>query len=221
MRRTEMATIARGTEEARRRPEPGVRFRGARKGTPFFVMRRPVALWVALLAVTGLRAAEESPKNTRITVELRDGSRLMGETSAESFWFTGVIGKVAVPLGKVRSLVMEKDGEEASLVLRNGDRVSGVPQWSPVTMQCLFGEVSFEMDKVRRIEIQTFPTRCKFWNAIIDKRRSRSGILHASSGGSCRTPCGTEVSSDEHGQDTRAAFDRHGFCMGPGRLGQT
>ena len=95
----------------------------------------------------------DSTEALRLTVDLTDGSRLLGSPVQESFpWKTG-FGPLTLKWDRLQSV--EKTGEASrfSVVLRNGDRAGATPETDTFTLRTLLGDLPVPLALTRRIGV--------------------------------------------------------------------
>lgn len=96
-------------------------------------------------------AAVTTTNELRLTVSLTDGSRLIGTTTVRELPLTSdALGKLAVPLAKVRELKLSKTGT-ADLTLRNGDRLQAGLALQKLPLLTVFGLVQVPVAEVTAI----------------------------------------------------------------------
>jgi hypothetical protein len=114
--------------------------------------------WLVLLLplVFSLCAiAETKPPATQLTVNLTDGSRLIGETSLTSLPLRSEgLGKLQVPLDKVSSVKFSEAHESVAVTLANGDSLKGALGEMALKLKTPFGEVSIPLPMVTTIEVE-------------------------------------------------------------------
>jgi hypothetical protein len=152
------------------------------------MVRRAAWLLVVALAVTGLEVeagqkvepaggiesgitgpkappapAEKPREPLRLTVELSDGSRLVGEASGlKDLALQTSLGKVTVPVAQAESIRIRDDQGTATIKFRNKDRLSGVlnvAEWGDLKMATAFGEVKVPARLIRHCAIAAAPAR--------------------------------------------------------------
>lgn len=112
---------------------------------------------VTLLALTLTGLAEEGTTNSvlHLSVDLVDGSHIIGVPSIESVPVQTPYAKMTIPLATIRSFTLEDDHETASFELQNGDRLKGVVTMGPLALKVLFGTLSIGMEHVTRVSVST------------------------------------------------------------------
>lgn len=115
----------------------------------------------SVLGVAGeerARSGDESRDASRLTVDLKDGSRLVGtptqsplKIASESF------GEVEVPISLVRSIELASDGTRLTLTTSNGERLRGAPRTTALELDTLLGEVSLPFEQVTRVATTAQP----------------------------------------------------------------
>jgi hypothetical protein len=114
------------------------------------------ATWAGIAAaVVGLSLAAwaggTSNESIRISMELTDGSRLIGTTAVTSVRLVSAIGKIELPVGTLRSVQFNPDRETVTVRLVNNDLLSGVLDLPVLPMQTLFGSVAVPMTQCRSL----------------------------------------------------------------------
>jgi len=95
-----------------------------------------------------------------LLVELRDGSRLKGDSKYPGFSLETPYGRADIPLDLISTASFGDDGKTADLALKNGDRVLGQVDLSAAKLELKtsFGVVSVPMKEVARIEVTSEPS---------------------------------------------------------------
>lgn len=106
----------------------------------------------------------EKPKEAlRLTVELSDGSRLVGEASGvKDLPLQTSFGKVIIPAGQVKSIRVREDKGTCTVRFRNKDRLSGVlnlADWGDLKLLTAVGEVKVPARLIRLCKIEPAPAR--------------------------------------------------------------
>lgn len=93
--------------------------------------------------------------NAFLTLTLRDGSRLLGETGQQNLVLQSeAMGKLTIGLERIRSVKLDDgDRSHAIIALRNGDRIRGELRQTAVEMVTLAGKVAVPMRHVTMMEI--------------------------------------------------------------------
>ncbi|MBT3296833.1 MAG: LamG domain-containing protein [Verrucomicrobia bacterium] len=112
---------------------------------------------VMLLSLTMAGWAEETTTNSvlRLSVDLVDGSHVIGVPTIESVPVQTPYAKMTIPLATIRSFTIEDDHETASFDLQNGDRLKGVVNLAPLELSAMFGTIFIGMEHVTRINVST------------------------------------------------------------------
>ncbi|MBM4149739.1 MAG: LamG domain-containing protein [Lentisphaerae bacterium] len=96
-------------------------------------------------------AGESSNETVRVSMDLVDGSRLIGTARATTVRLVSAIGKIDLPIGRIRSVQFNPDRETAVVVFENGDRLTGVMDLRTLTVDALFGKVEVPPAQCRSI----------------------------------------------------------------------
>ena len=117
-------------------------------------MRSAMAVLVVVLltGTVAIRAAEEpAAPAVRLTVDLSDGSRIVGSPAIATFAVHSELGRIDVPFTKVKSLTFRDDHEGISAALVNGDLLSGTHDLGKLRLKTVFGDVAVDAALIRRI----------------------------------------------------------------------
>jgi hypothetical protein len=159
-----------------------------------------IAMFLAPLAGAALPLAASTNPPPRITVDLRDGSRVVGTSSENSFKFhSALFGDVRLAVTDVR-LMDFVSSNSVKLKARNGDSLVLQPAESTLKLKTGFGKVELAMNSIRKLSVVA-------GNTVIPQREGLIGFW-----------AGNGNAADE--------TDRHpGVLMGnadfaPGPLGQ-
>jgi hypothetical protein len=114
------------------------------------------AKWIGMVAgivgcALAVRAGEKSNDPIRVSMDLTDGSRLIGTVEETSFRFVSAIGKIELPQSQIKSIQFNTDRETAAIRLRNNDQLSGVLDLRALYVQTLFGKVEVPLAQCRKI----------------------------------------------------------------------
>ncbi len=111
-------------------------------------MRNRIAIQFAVAALlagcAAIGVAEQPGKAAplRLSVDLVDGSHIIGVPSIGSLRVQTDYAKMDIALEKIAIITMNDDGETASIELRNGDRLTGVPSLDVLKLATIFGDIS-------------------------------------------------------------------------------
>ena len=106
-----------------------------------------------LMAVFAHGASAEACQQLRLTLELTDGSRLVGVPNIVSVPVQTSYAKMDVPLRHILTIKMETDHETASVDLKNGDKIKGVISLSPIQLETVFGKASISIEHIRELRV--------------------------------------------------------------------
>ena len=120
-------------------------------------MQKLGILTVVLILLGGgtLGAAGATPEevDTQLRVELVDGSSLWGTTSLRALSVLSAIGRVAVPLKQIQSFRHDREAEAVRLLFKNGDVLSGVPEFTDFQLTTLLGTLAIRLSVVRAVYV--------------------------------------------------------------------
>lgn len=92
----------------------------------------------------------------RATVDLRDGSRIVGEPQQDSIKLTNALATLDLPLARVRGLSFEEPGAEAALSMRNGDIIKGRVPDGGFPVESVLGELVLPWAQVEEMRFSLF-----------------------------------------------------------------
>lgn len=110
---------------------------------------------VISLAAAGAAWSDQETENakTRLTLDLLDGSRIIGTPDINIVPVQTSYAKMDVPLKEILSLKMGDDQETASIALRNGDKLTGFLNIGPINLETIFGKVVIGVEHVRELRV--------------------------------------------------------------------
>lgn len=113
--------------------------------------RRLLAMATASLGTLGFLTAEEAPR-LHATIELKDGSRIVGKPGLESLEIISSFGAIEVDLARVKELGCTAVEGKAKLLFGDGDRVTGTLPAKPFPIESCLGRLQIpwaEVDVMR------------------------------------------------------------------------
>ncbi|MFZ4396693.1 MAG: LamG domain-containing protein [Kiritimatiellia bacterium] len=102
---------------------------------------------------SGTNLAVQAAVALRLSVDLVDGSRLIGTPAIETVPVETSYAKMNVPLKQIRMLKIGEDHETVTLDLRNGDKLKGVITLGPIKLQTVFGPVAIGTAHLRELRV--------------------------------------------------------------------
>jgi hypothetical protein len=118
---------------------------------------RTVVLALVLLCSGALLvnlAGEQPPANAlRVTVCLRDGSRLTGTCAPQPLTLVTAYARLQVALGDVAELSVSDDREMVKLTTRTGDQLTGACDLRELTLDSLVGKVVVPIEHLARLQV--------------------------------------------------------------------
>ncbi len=96
-------------------------------------------------------AIVDAPK---VVLHLSDGSSILGQLNQRHISLRTAYAKIQIELSKLRLIGMEKDNETATVLLQNGDKLTGVVDFGKMIVQASFGAVVPELRHVQKIYIR-------------------------------------------------------------------
>ena len=105
------------------------------------------------VASNGLAQTPQKEGGLQTSLDLVDGSRLIGHCRIPSVPLQMPFAEVDIPTEQVVRIDLGRNERTASARLRNGDRLSGVLGLKSVELTAIFGEISVKIEHVRTISI--------------------------------------------------------------------
>ena len=98
-------------------------------------------------------ALAEVVKPLRLTLELRDGSRIIGVPAITNLQVRSSFGVIGIELNRLQTLQFIEGKDASEFLLQNGDKVSGVLNLETVEMKTSFGPVKIPVAAIRRLAV--------------------------------------------------------------------
>jgi hypothetical protein len=115
-----------------------------------------VMLAVLTLVSTGWAELETSEPELHLSLDLVDGSRIIGVPSIKSVPIQASYAKMTIALDQILRITMTDDHERASFELRNGDRLKGVVDIAPLEIETVFGVVRIPIHTVDKVHVLSY-----------------------------------------------------------------
>src|ERR1035438_2662455 len=116
------------------------------------LLMKPLALRLAgtlVLILATVRAADTNPP-PRLTVELRDGSRVVGQSVEKSFKFhSALLGEIKLAVSNIRAVEFVSTNS-TKLTTTGGDSLSVSFVYSEFAVKTSFGKVELPVASVRK-----------------------------------------------------------------------
>jgi hypothetical protein len=112
------------------------------------------------------------PVTPQLVLSLVDGSKLRGTTTAKELTLKSeALGKLTVPLERIRQVKFSKDRESVTITLLNGDRIQAALGDTKLALTTLFGLVTVPLDKATEMQVQVGrggpkPQGLVLWNTL-------------------------------------------------------
>ena len=120
-------------------------------------MKRFVLSMAALVAMalvgTAWAGKDKDEPQLRLELYLVDGSHIIGVPSIESVTVQTSYAKMDVALKQILTIKIDDDHENASVDLRNGDKLKGVVRLEPIRLETVFGTVKIGIGHIRRLDV--------------------------------------------------------------------
>ncbi|MBM4149741.1 MAG: hypothetical protein FJ224_11990 [Lentisphaerae bacterium] len=116
------------------------------------------AKWTCIAtAVLGLTlaawAGETSNESIRVSVDLADGSRIIGTPDIETVPVETSYAKMNIPLKQIRAMKIGEDHETVTFDLRNGDTLKGVISLGPIGLETVFDKVMIGVEHMKLVRV--------------------------------------------------------------------
>jgi len=153
-----------------------------------------------------LPALADTNVSLRLTLDLTDGSRVVGTPAITALAVRAAFGGVNVPLANVGRVELGK--EQATLTLRNGDRVTGGLDLPALELATVFGKVTVPVVQIREFRVAATrggpaPRGLTLWNTLDSQAE-----IETSRFGPGGTFKGGEFSDGKFGRAFVARFDQ-------------
>jgi hypothetical protein len=118
---------------------------------------QPFILLISLAFALELMAETQRPA-LQLTVNLSDGSCLIGETSLANLPLRSeALGNLQIPLDQVRTVKFSDDQESVAITTANGDSLHGALGNVALKLRTVFGEVAVPLTLVTTIAVEPLP----------------------------------------------------------------
>jgi hypothetical protein len=110
---------------------------------------------ICVASLAGVAWAEQETENTkpRLTLELLDGSRVIGVPTIRTVPVETPYAKINVPLERILSIRINEKQKTAAFELQNGDRLNGTIDLGPIELETVFGKASIATELIRSIGV--------------------------------------------------------------------
>lgn len=95
-----------------------------------------------------------STNGIQLTIELQDGSRVVGKAGDKKFEFrSDILGEIKLPLEQIGSIECQPKTNEVKLTAANGDKLAVTFLTSEIHIETSFGSVKIPVDSMRRLQV--------------------------------------------------------------------
>lgn len=150
---------------------------------------KAVLSYFGLFALVSLSCAPvvKMPTNQsasfRLTVELRDGSRVIGKSAADHFEFRSeVLGAFELPLQKVRSIASLARTNLVKVTLNNDDSLTAVFGMQEIRMATTYGEVSLPVAQIKNVRVSALGQKGRPTDGLVGLWSGEGNALDSVSG---------------------------------------
>jgi hypothetical protein len=113
-----------------------------------------LALCIAVFITNGVLAGDGQTQDVlRVAVDLVDGSHIVGVPAISSVPVHTSFAKMEIPLKQIARIVIDKDHENASFDLINGDKLKGIFPLGKLELQTLIGKVSLNIEHLAALRV--------------------------------------------------------------------
>jgi hypothetical protein len=112
-----------------------------------------IILAACSLLSTGLAEPEKAEPALRLTLDLIDGSHIIGTPAIGAISVEASLAMMDIQLERLVAVKMAEDHQNAAIDLVNGDKVTGVIKLEPITLETLFGKVSVGLEKIQTVRV--------------------------------------------------------------------
>ncbi|MEI6083879.1 MAG: hypothetical protein WCS70_06215 [Verrucomicrobiota bacterium] len=93
----------------------------------------------------------------RLELQLTDGSKIIGQADVKFRALelsSSSLGKLSIPVDRLRSVQIKTAEDEATVTLQNGDKVKGIVQARGLDLTTVFGKVSVPLTVIRELQVR-------------------------------------------------------------------
>jgi hypothetical protein len=90
-----------------------------------------------------------------VTIELVDGSRIIGEPATSSIAIQTNYGTLDIPLNHIRRIQFEKKSNRVVVEMRNSDRISGISELKSLGLSSAIGRIKIEHQFLKELSVDT------------------------------------------------------------------
>jgi hypothetical protein len=112
--------------------------------------------FAALVCVPAAAAPANAGKSTsfRLTVEMRDGSRVIGSSVDDNLQFhSDVLGDLRLPMQKVRALESQSKANLVKLTTTSGDSLIATFDMDAINLEAAYGKVALPVGMIRSLRV--------------------------------------------------------------------
>lgn len=110
-------------------------------------------IWLVALALAVAARAEQTNAPLRLTLDLVDGSHVIGVPALKALPLETPYAKMNIDLEKIRAIKLEGDHKTVAVELQNGDRINGALTLKPLELETAFGGISVALDHIQKISV--------------------------------------------------------------------
>jgi hypothetical protein len=120
----------------------------------FLLCRVTAVLVLALFSTNAASTAKDSPAGFRLTVDLRDGTRIVGRSGGENLRFqSDVLGDLKLPLEKIRSVEVVGKTNSVRLTTTSGDTLTVRFLMVEIAVEAGFGKVQLPVSSIKTLRV--------------------------------------------------------------------
>jgi Concanavalin A-like lectin/glucanases superfamily len=115
-------------------------------------------LWIFTILAAGSSITPAAPAGTNqpggfcLTIELQDGSKIIGKNGDDNFQFrSDVLGEMKLSLERIRSIECQPKTNSVRLTTANGDNLTAQFVTKAVRVETVFGSVKLPVNSIRRL----------------------------------------------------------------------
>ena len=113
---------------------------------------RVLCLWTLFFGGPQIQAA--ATNSLRMTLELQDGSRVVGKSGDKKFQFNStILGELKLPLDQIGSIECQPKTNLVKLIAVNGDQLTVAFDMKEIHLETSFGNVTISVDSIRRLQV--------------------------------------------------------------------
>lgn len=172
-------------------------------------MTRTTCAMLLVFCFSGPALASSEQGTVELTLDLVDGSRIVGTPQTDTLPLSTSYATVEIPFPEIKSMKIKKDHERVRVELRGGDRLTGALGMKQFTMSTILGTLKVRTIHIKKISVRAGQSPDTNSGLVLhysfDEDFAESGKVKAETGeGPALSVSGPSVTSVPDGIEGRA-----------------